>query len=127
MNLPTRHNPLNTLSDDDESDVPAVPLQRKPMLPKEEVERIARSQGFAPAGAPAELPATAPVATVAGNDAGKVPRSLRKRKEPITVTVDPVILDDFDKMAQAAGLSRAAALGLAMRDWATLERRKARE
>lgn len=44
----------------------------------------------------------------------ELPRELRKRKEPITVTVAPHILHAFDKTAASMGLSRAAALGMAM-------------
>jgi hypothetical protein len=112
MSTPTRHNPLDMLGDDD--DVPALP-PRKPMLPKEEAERIARSQGFAPAASVSEpaVTATAP-SPATGDDSGKLPRSLRKRKEAITVTVDPGILFQFDQLAREMGLSRASALGLAM-------------
>lgn len=42
MNTPTRHNPLGSLDDDDEA-VPAAAPAPKPMLPKEEAERIAQS------------------------------------------------------------------------------------
>jgi hypothetical protein len=54
-----------------------------------------------------------------------VPRELRKRKEPITVTVSPDILVQFDRIAASLGLSRAAALGLAMTRFIALEKREA--
>jgi hypothetical protein len=75
------------------------------------------------AAAPSYPSVSAPELTAAGD----APRALRKRKEPITVTIDPVILDEFDKMAKLNGLSRAAALGLAMRMWTSAEKKRAQE
>lgn len=61
MNTPVRHNPLGALgADDDDDQAPAPqPQPRKPKLPKEDAERIARQQGFSP-GSPKE-PAPVPV------------------------------------------------------------------
>lgn len=42
MNTHTRHNPLGSLDDDDDA-VPAAATAPKPMLPKEEAQRIAQS------------------------------------------------------------------------------------
>lgn len=44
-------------------------------------------------------------------------RKKRPRKAPITVTVDPLILAEFDGAATEVGLSRAGALGMAMKMW----------
>lgn len=71
------------------------------------------------AQAPAAAQAPAPAAVAAD-----VPRALRKRKEPITVTVDPSILDDFDQDAAYLGLSRAGALGMAMKMWSEEQRKR---
>ncbi|GGY12742.1 hypothetical protein GCM10007386_48800 [Pseudoduganella dura] len=105
-----------------------VPKPARPQPSEAEVQRfIAGAPDAQPVAATtvAVVPATepAPQLTVSGD----VPRTLRKRKEPITVTVDPQILADFDKTAQGRGLSRAAALGLAMQDWVASERKRARE
>lgn len=108
-----------------------IPKPVRPQASEDQFQRFI-------SGAPDEKPvATAPAAVAPPvleaapaaqlTPAGDVPRTLRKRKEPITVTVDPQILSDFDKHAQARGLSRAAALGLAMQDWAAAERKRARE
>lgn len=64
--------------------------------------------------APDEKPA-AGVAPVAADPAPALPRALRKRKEPVTMTLDPGILEEFDQLAASMGLSRAAATGMAMR------------
>ncbi len=69
----------------------------------------------AAAAAPA-APAPAPVA--------EVPLKLRKRKVPITVTVDGAILEDFDQDAEYLGLSRAGALGMAMKMWSEEQRKR---
>ncbi len=61
-----------------------------------------------------DVAANAMPAPVASPPTGDLPRELRKRKEPITVTVAPHILAAFDKVANGMGLSRAAALGMAM-------------
>lgn len=47
MNTPVRNNPIGALGQDDEDDLVQPTPAKKPMLPKEEVERIARQQGFA--------------------------------------------------------------------------------
>jgi hypothetical protein len=109
-----------------------IPKPARPQPSEAEVQRfIAGAPDVQPAAAaavapvPAAVPAVEPAPQLTAS--GDVPRTLRKRKEPITVTVDPQILADFDKTAQARGLSRAAALGLAMQDWAAAERKRARE
>ena len=73
--------------------------------------------------APAPAAAAAPAAAVGQADPA-VPRKLRKRKEPVTMTLDPVILADFDEVASEMGLSRAAATGMAMRDFVDAWREK---
>lgn len=69
----------------------------------------------------ASAPAMVTAAPAADAD---VPRNLRKRKEPITVTVDPQILVEFDKEAAHLGLSRAGALGMAMKLWVEDQRKR---
>ena len=68
---------------------------------------------------PAPQAAAAPAAPAPDE---KLPRQVRKRKEAITVTVDPGLLHRFDLLAQEMGLSRASAIGLAMHRFIEAER-----
>ena len=111
-----------------------IPKQMRPQPSEADIQRfISNAPDEKPAAAPVMVAPAAAVSTPAvaaetqPTPAADVPRTLRKRKEPITVTVDPVILADFDKHAAARGLSRAAALGLAMQDWVASERKRNRE
>lgn len=85
----------------------------------------AQVDAFIAAAPDAHQPAAAPPQAVPAAQVGDVPRELRKRKEPITVTVSPDILVQFDRIAASLGLSRAAALGLAMTRFIALEKREA--
>jgi uncharacterized protein (DUF4415 family) len=85
-------------------------MPTKPTRPALSEEQAAAFIGNAPDAKPA-----APVAPPAAESAPALPRALRKRKEPVTMTLDPVILDEFDQLAANMGLSRAAATGVAMR------------
>ena len=71
----------------------------------------------------AAVPAPGQPAAAAQPDQ-EVPRKLRKRKEPVTMTLDPVILSDFDEVANEMGLSRAAATGMAMKEFTHAWRQK---
>jgi hypothetical protein len=62
-------------------------------------------------------------ASAAQADPG-VPLALRKRKAPVTMTLDPAILAEFDQVAARMGLSRAAATGLAMKRMIDEEKKK---
>lgn len=77
--------------------------------------------------APDEKPAAGPAAPsqpAAAQPDPVLPRALRKRKEPVTMTLDPGILGEFDELAATMGLSRAAATGMAMRRMIDEEKRK---
>lgn len=74
--------------------------------------------------APDEKPAPAPGQPAAAEPDPVVPRALRKRKEPVTMTLDPGILAEFDQLAATMGLSRAAATGMAMRRMIDEEKKK---
>lgn len=79
--------------------------------------------------APDEKPAAAPAPAASSQPASAqpdpvVPRTLRKRKEPVTMTLDPGILAEFDELAATMGLSRAAATGMAMRRMIDEEKKK---
>jgi hypothetical protein len=92
-------------------------IPTKPQRPEMLEEQAARFISGAPdekVGAPA-APAKAEPA---------VPRTLRKRKEPVTMTLDPGILAEFDELAATMGLSRAAATGMAMRRMIDEEKKK---
>jgi hypothetical protein len=75
------------------------------------------------AGAAAPAAASQPAAAAAQPDP-VLPRTLRKRKEPVTMTLDPGILAEFDELAATMGLSRAAATGMAMRRMIDEEKKK---
>lgn len=96
-------------------------IPRPPRLPTAPDALDAFVSGAPDSGVPAPAPQTAAVpAAAAPNE--KLPRQVRKRKEPITVTVDPGLLHRFDQLAQEMGLSRASALGLAMHRFLEAER-----
>lgn len=119
MNLPTRHNPLDML--DDDGDVPAVPPQRKPMLPREEAERIARSQGFAPT-APAHPPVSAPTAVdvqpsapaALATPARQQRRYTTGRNRQINIKATEATIERFHLMADELGLPLGLVLDLAL-------------
>lgn len=98
------------------------PKPARPQVTDEAADRfISQAPDATPAAAP---PAAAPAA--AGQPDPVVPRSLRKRKEPVTMTLDPGILHEFDELAATMGLSRAAATGMAMRRMIDEEKAKRR-
>jgi hypothetical protein len=80
--------------------------------------------------APDERAATAPAAPAAAPAAAaepqqdKLPAKLRKAKIPVKLTLQGELLEDFDRMAGRLGLSRAAAVGMAMRLWIEDEEKK---
>lgn len=85
------------------------------------INRAPDAEKLAPAPAAPVAPATAAASLTAS---GKVPRELRKRKEPITVTVAPALLVEFDDVAASLGVSRAAGLAMAMRHFIDAEKRR---
>jgi len=94
----------------------------KPTLPQVSDEAADRFINQAPdekVGAAAPAAASQPAAAQPG-----LPRTLRKRKEPVTMTLDPGILAEFDELAATMGLSRAAATGMAMRRMIDEEKKK---
>lgn len=99
-------------------------IPQKPVRPQQLSDEAA--ERFI-SGAPDEKP-TAPPATPtpAAQPDPVVPRTLRKRKEPVTMTLDPAILAEFDELAAGMGLSRAAATGMAMRRMIDEEKAKRR-
>lgn len=100
-------------------------LPPKPQRQDLTEDQAARFISGAPDERPAvPAPAAAAPAAAAGQADPAVPRKLRKRKEPVTMTLDPVILADFDEVASEMGLSRAAATGMAMRDFVDAWRAK---
>lgn len=97
-------------------------VARPPRSPAAEAQLQKLIEGADNVAAPSTPPAAA--AAPAAKATVDVPRSLRKRKEPITVTVDPQILEEFDGEAGYLGLSRAGALGMAMKMWVEDQRRR---
>lgn len=67
--------------------------------------------------------APAPTETPQAED--KLPRNVRKRKEAISLTINPGLLLRLDKAAERSGISRAAAIGIAASHWVEEEERKA--
>lgn len=104
-------------------------LMAKPVRPQpSEAQVEAFIKGAPDADKPASAPAPAAqaaAAAVSPSVSDKVPRELRKRKEPITVTVAPALLVEFDNMAASLGVSRAAGLAMAMRHFIDAEKRRA--
>lgn len=95
------------------------PKPTRPEVSDEAAERFI-------AGAPDEKASPAAAPAAAAKPDAAVPRNLRKRKEPVTMTLDPVILAEFDELAAGMGLSRAAATGMAMRRMIDEEKAKRR-
>lgn len=95
----------------------------KPVRPPVSDEVADRFINQAPDEKPAVAPAVASQPAAAQPDP-VVPRTLRKRKEPVTMTLDPGILAEFDELAATMGLSRAAATGMAMRRMIDEEKKK---
>lgn len=90
-------------------------MPTKPTRPALSEEQAAAFIGNAPDEKPAAPVAPAAAPAVAAEIAPALPRALRRRKEPVTMTLDPGILEEFDQLAANMGLSRAAATGMAMR------------
>jgi len=95
----------------------------KPQRPEMSDEAAARFINQAPDVKPAAAPEV-PGQPAAAQPDPVVPRTLRKRKEPVTMTLDPGILAEFDELAATMGLSRAAATGMAMRRMIDEEKKK---
>jgi len=95
MNTPVRHNPLGNLDADDDDDQVPPPQPRKPKLPKEEAERIARQQGFAQGAAKESTSVSAPTA---------VPRRGRRRitgrTHQINVKTTEAAIEQFYRLAE---------------------------
>lgn len=98
-------------------------IATKPTRPQVSDEVADRFINQAPDEKPAAAPA-APSQPAAAQPAPVLPRTLRKRKEPVTMTLDPGILAEFDELAATMGLSRAAATGMAMRRMIDEEKKK---
>lgn len=97
------------------------PKPSRPQVSDEVADRFINQAPDEKAGAAAPAAPSQPAA--AQPDPG-VPRALRKRKEPVTMTLDPGILAEFDELAATMGLSRAAATGMAMRRMIDEEKKK---
>lgn len=95
----------------------------KPQRSEMSDEAAARFINQAPDAKPAPAP-EAPSQPAAAQPDTVLPRTLRKRKEPVTMTLDPGILAEFDELAATMGLSRAAATGMAMRRMIDEEKKK---
>ncbi|MDN4056318.1 hypothetical protein QPK32_24945 [Massilia sp. YIM B02763] len=95
----------------------------KPVRPQQLSDEVA--ERFI-SGAPDQKPTAPPAPAPAAQPEPAVPRTLRKRKEPVTMTLDPAILAEFDELAAGMGLSRAAATGMAMRRMIDEEKAKRR-
>lgn len=98
-----------------------APKPTRPQVSDEAADRFINQAPDEKAGAAAPAAASQPAA--AQPDPG-LPRTLRKRKEPVTMTLDPGILAEFDELAATMGLSRAAATGMAMRRMIDEEKKK---
>ena len=97
----------------------------KPQRSEMSDEAAARFINQAPDAKPAAAPApVAPSTPATAQPDPVLPRTLRKRKEPVTMTLDPGILAEFDELAATMGLSRAAATGMAMRRMIDEEKKK---
>jgi uncharacterized protein (DUF4415 family) len=101
-------------------------MPTKPTRPALSEEQAAAFIGSAPDEKIVAPVAPAAPAAAAAAPAPALPRALRKRKEPVTMTLDPVILEEFDQLAANMGLSRAAATGMAMRRMIDDEKAKRR-
>lgn len=97
------------------------PKPSRPQVSDEEADRFINKAPDEKAGAAAQAAASQPAAA---EPAPSLPRTLRKRKEPVTMTLDPGILAEFDELAATMGLSRAAATGMAMRRMIDEEKKK---
>lgn len=104
MNAHTRHNPLGSLDDDDEA-VPAAAPAPKPMLPKEEAQRIAQS--FIGGNAPA--PAPAPAAP-----ARKQRRYTTGRNQQFNIKATGETIARANRMADERGVPLGVLLELAL-------------
>lgn len=93
MNTPVRHNPLGALDTDEDDQVPA-PQPRKPKLPKEEAERIARQQGFAQG--PAKESALVPTSASAPR---RGRRRVTGRTHQINIKTTEAAIEQFYKLA----------------------------
>lgn len=99
-------------------------VARPPRSPAIEAQLQKMIHGADNVAEPSAPPAPPAAVVPAAKEVADVPRSLRKRKEPITVTVDPQILEEFDGEAGYLGLSRAGALGMAMKMWVEDQRKR---
>jgi hypothetical protein len=102
-----------------------APKPTRPPVSDEAADRFIKDAPDEKQAAPAAAPAAASQPAAAQPDP-VVPRALRKRKEPVTMTLDPGILAEFDELAATMGLSRAAATGMAMRRMIDEEKAKRR-
>lgn len=101
-------------------------IPTKPQRPQVSDEAAERFINQAPDEKPVPAPTAAGSGVVAAAPDPGLPRALRKRKEPVTMTLDPGILAEFDQLAASMGLSRAAATGMAMRRMIDEEKSKRR-
>lgn len=102
MNTPTRNNPVGPLNLDDDDDQVPTPAPR-PKLPKEELQRIAREQGFSQG-----LPATAAPA----------PRKQRRhttgRNQQLNIKATAETVARFNRMADEMGVPLGEVLARAL-------------
>lgn len=90
-------------------------VARKPGAPGKDIEAFI--QGAPDGGAPAaKVQAPAPVL-----------KRKASRKEPISLTIDPDLLDEIDRAAAGLGISRAAAFALAASRFVAAEKREANQ
>lgn len=99
------------------------PKPTRPQVSDEAADRFINQAPDEKAGAAAPAAPSQPGAAAA-QPVPVLPRALRKRKEPVTMTLDPGILAEFDELAATMGLSRAAATGMAMRRMIDEEKKK---
>jgi hypothetical protein len=91
MNTPVRHNPLGALGADDDDEPAPVVQPRKPKLPKEETERIARQQGFSQGASKEPDPAPA---------SRKGRRRITGRTHQINIKTTEAAIDRLYKIAE---------------------------
>lgn len=101
--------------------IPPKPARQQ--VSDEAADRFINKAPDEKAGAAAPAAPAQPASAAAQTDPA-LPRALRKRKEPVTMTLDPGILAEFDELAATMGLSRAAATGMAMRRMIDEEKKK---
>jgi hypothetical protein len=106
MNNPVRHNPIISLDDDDDH-VGQVHPAPKPMLPKEEADRIAQSFiGKAGQQKPAPIVESAP--------ARKQRRYTTGRNKQVNLKATDETINKLNRLADERGVSLAQVLELAL-------------